>query len=563
MNKKNGKKTFSIRQFYRIILSVLIAISVVLGGISVFTNTYFINVENNQIRDTYETQKENIMSSFTNDELYFSYLLLNSNEIKTLAHSNDEVDVYLAKDSLSLIFNTYLTQNKSLSYVAFYNENNDQFISYDNGLQYYLIEERDEIRNNFKEYVESYSLLNTDSYFTLNNSLGTYMCRALSLEGSIIFFAYNFIDVVKNFTVSSEVSLALIYKDKSVSLRDDLSYEYVSSLENDRIVIHKLFDERLVKSEFYDAELVMVYKIKIINLLAGLTNILLYIVLLIVTIVSIYSISKFKKKIVDPLKDLEATMNEIARGNVDLRIEEGSGGEEIKEINRTFNKMLENIHELKIESYEKEIDKRKSELKFLQLQIRPHFYLNCLKNMYVLAVDNKLEKIEESILLLSNYLRYSFTIQENGVKLADEIKQCENYTKLIAQSAKYPPVLITDIEEGTSDIFIPSISLLTFLENTYKHAPVSRRVVTTFISAKFEENNILHLSFLDDGEGVDEKTLDKLNNFDWSDSSLKEHTGIRNVINRFKLIFSKAPKVIFSNRGGFRVDIFIDLKEKE
>lgn len=558
------KKSFSIRQFYSIILWILISVSVFLGGVSIGTSYYFFSVEDNLVRDTFTSEKEYIVSSLYSDELYFSYLLINSDDINTLSYSDDEIDIYLAKKSLNLAFNTYLTQNNAISYVAFYNRSSSQFISYDNGLQPYNIEIRQSIRNRFSDYIINNSSIENNTCFTVVNSGVTYLCRALSLEGSMIFLAYNYNDIVKYFVNSPLIEIALKHEDNIISSREDINVDNFDKLNENKISYHSFLKEKIIKSSLYDFDIAMIYKVEAINITAEITIILLYVVVLVISIMSIYAISMFKKKVVDPLKVLESTMKEISNGNLELRIEEGDEGQEIKDVNMTFNKMLEDIHELKIEAYEKEIMTKKAELKFLQLQIRPHFYLNCLKNMYVLAVDNKLEKIEESILLLSNYLRYSFTIQENGVKVVDEVKQCENYTKLIAQSAKYPPLLITDIEEETKDIVIPSISLLTFLENTFKHAPISRRVVTAFISSKLEDDKkTLHLTFLDDGEGVDEKTLEKLNKLDWNDDSLKEHTGIKNVINRFGLLFSKAPKVIFDNSNGFRVDIYIDLKDGE
>lgn len=47
--------------------------------------------------------------------------------------------------------------------------------------------------------------------------------------------------------------------------------------------------------------------------------------------------------------------------------------------------MADQIKTLKIENYEKELDRQKMELKNLQLQIHPHFLLNTFNLVYTLG----------------------------------------------------------------------------------------------------------------------------------------------------------------------------------
>lgn len=68
--------------------------------------------------------------------------------------------------------------------------------------------------------------------------------------------------------------------------------------------------------------------------------------------------------------------------------------------------MLDQINTLKDEAYQKEMSLKKTQLQYYQLQIKPHFYLNCLKNMYAMTEVGKYEDIKTSIIYLSNHLRY-------------------------------------------------------------------------------------------------------------------------------------------------------------
>ncbi len=79
-----------------------------------------------------------------------------------------------------------------------------------------------------------------------------------------------------------------------------------------------------------------------------------------------------------PLKRMMATMNRIKKGHMNAIMNTGYRVIEFRHMSNTFNEMMAEIKDLKIESYEKEMQKQQAELQFLQIQIKPHFYLNCL-----------------------------------------------------------------------------------------------------------------------------------------------------------------------------------------
>ena len=56
-------------------------------------------------------------------------------------------------------------------------------------------------------------------------------------------------------------------------------------------------------------------------------------------------------------------------------------------------------------AYDRLLQVQKTKMQYYQIQIRPHFFLNCMKNLYAMAEGKKYEKIQEMILTLSSYLR--------------------------------------------------------------------------------------------------------------------------------------------------------------
>ena len=69
---------------------------------------------------------------------------------------------------------------------------------------------------------------------------------------------------------------------------------------------------------------------------------------------------------------------------------------------------MRQIKKLKIDIYEKELEKQKTMMNYLQLQIRPHFFLNCLNTIYSMAQTQLYEEIMKMSMITSNYFRYIF-----------------------------------------------------------------------------------------------------------------------------------------------------------
>ena len=58
---------------------------------------------------------------------------------------------------------------------------------------------------------------------------------------------------------------------------------------------------------------------------------------------------------------------------------------ELEQIDDKFRNMIHQIRRLKITLYEQELEKQKIEMDYLKIQIRPHFYMNCLN--FITAID--------------------------------------------------------------------------------------------------------------------------------------------------------------------------------
>ena len=163
------------------------------------------------------------------------------------------------------------------------------------------------------------------------------------------------------------------------------------------------------------------------------------------------------RNILRPLAALQKTMDKIATGDLQER-SSGSGSAELVQINDTFNHMLDIINQMKIDQYEQRLHSQKLEMDALRLQIRPHFYLNCLKSLYGLSQIGETEALQESILYLSHHLRYTFQIQQEQVPLRHELKMCENYNRLQAIGREMVLPMKLSVDDLLMEIQVPSAS---------------------------------------------------------------------------------------------------------
>ena len=108
-----------------------------------------------------------------------------------------------------------------------------------------------------------------------------------------------------------------------------------------------------------------------------------------------------------PLRVLNQAQKRLRNGDLDCRITEKANSIEYEHSFQSFNKMADRIQDLKIEVYEKELDRKQMELSNLQLQIRPHFLLNTFNLIYTLAQRGQEKDVQQVILYLSDYFRLS------------------------------------------------------------------------------------------------------------------------------------------------------------
>lgn len=255
--------------------------------------------------------------------------------------------------------------------------------------------------------------------------------------------------------------------------------------------------------------------------------------------------------IIYPLKALTDAMMEIQKGNLEYQIEEFHTSNEYMQVNQTFNRMVQQIRELKITIYEEKLSHQKSRLNNLQLQLRPHFIINSLNMVYNFIsnkdYDHSLKLIQFSV----SYFRYMIKVKEDYVPLNEELNHIKNYLNI--QMLRYPNHLSYDfrIDPFIETTSIPPMLVQNFVENSIKYGmnPENESVILLDIHY-MEENYQPYLKIIihDNGNGYPEELLSSLNTNEMN--RLKDKIGIRNSIERIHMLYGSLGRTRFYNDHG-------------
>lgn len=256
-----------------------------------------------------------------------------------------------------------------------------------------------------------------------------------------------------------------------------------------------------------------------------------------------------RKSVFEPIDKLDETMRRIQKGNLDERAEENYKIREFYQVNRTFNQMIADIQNLKIARYETELQKGHAQLQYLQLQLRPHFFLNCLKILYSMVEQKKYDRVQQMVLQVSVYLRSKFQDVSTCITVREELDFVENYVHLQRDSMLQAVFYHGEVEPLAWERRIPVLLIQTFVENSFKYARRPDTALEISISAVLlpsEDGDLLDIVIQDNGTGYDSRILQRINQLDEGEFS-HESIGIANVKQRLSLLYGDKAMLQLSN----------------
>lgn len=124
---------------------------------------------------------------------------------------------------------------------------------------------------------------------------------------------------------------------------------------------------------------------------------------------------------------------------------------------------------------QQELEKQnvKTELALLRSQVNPHFLFNTLNNIHSFSIHDP-EKTSFAIIKLSEIMRYMlYEASGEKVLLENEINYINNFIALQKLRYKERDFVKFTIDGDTSNLFIPPLIFLPFIENAFKYGTSS------------------------------------------------------------------------------------------
>lgn len=204
---------------------------------------------------------------------------------------------------------------------------------------------------------------------------------------------------------------------------------------------------------------------------------------------------------------------------------------------------------LKIENYEKELERQKMELKNLQLQIRPHFLLNTFNLVFALAKRHENEAIQEIILYLSDYFRYLFRSEKSLELFGREQSLIEGYIKMA--QIRYPDSIAIEYkyDPRISFVRLPPLLLHNFVENIVKHVVKKGQLTRIRILGQYEKG-IVTFRIMDNGPGILPERVKEL------DAAMRQEgisgisVGFSNSLKRIKYFYGDGADITITSVMG-------------
>ncbi|CAM4413937.1 two-component system sensor histidine kinase YesM [Paenibacillus endophyticus] len=279
-----------------------------------------------------------------------------------------------------------------------------------------------------------------------------------------------------------------------------------------------------------------------------------WIATIITIIVALFISFIFSFALTNPLRKMMRLMRNVQEGDFNVQFQV-KYRDEVGQLGTQFNRMIVRIDHLIQDIYVIEKKKKEAELHALQSQINPHFMYNTLESIRMAAELNDDQIAADMIAILGKLLRYSISDLLEEVTMENELLHMRNYVEML--NYRYPGRFQLDIQVAEALYRYPIIKLVLqpIVENAIYHGMDDSKPFMRIRISSEQTSQIFWLRIEDDGVGMDEETLDRLNRSlaGAEEPGVKGKSGgigLKNVNERIKLHYGNAYGLkVTSERG--------------
>ena len=333
--------------------------------------------------------------------------------------------------------------------------------------------------------------------------------------------------------------------DIDASVKQTGSYEEnMERLETDIRIITELIQERITEYISYETKSMGEIREQTLSQRRRVVRMAAVIFVLVLCISAIFVVL-ITRSITRPVHKLCDAAEEIGQGHLDTRIHIASGNE-LSVVGESFNRMAQQITILIEDIREEQIYNRNMEQKLLQAQINPHFLYNTLDNILWLSEAGRKEEVQALVMSLSQFFRTTLSGGRDIITLREEISHVEAYLQI--QKFRYQDILSyeIDVPQDLMEVPVIKMTLQPIVENALYHGIKNKRGMGLLTITAFEENSFVCIRVSDNGIGMKEEDLQKVQEMVNGTRPPEEDNtgfGLANAAQRLRLNFGEAYRI--------------------
>ena len=259
-------------------------------------------------------------------------------------------------------------------------------------------------------------------------------------------------------------------------------------------------------------------------------------------------------RLTEPVERLASVMKRAGDGDISVRAKV-TGHDEIAYLATAFNQMLAQIGSMVDHLAAEKAAKKEAELNALQYQIRPHFIYNVLNSLRFAAMLQGAKNIGNLLADFVGVLQASLNRKGSFSTLDEELDVLKSYVRLQTFRMLDTFDVQFDIADNTRTCRVPRLILQPLVENSILHGPSEKKPFCHISVRTSRKAGLLCLEVEDDGQGLDAKTLARLNKVTGSTvENTRSHgglsgIGIENIRERLRLYYGTKGRLVYESDG--------------
>lgn len=235
--------------------------------------------------------------------------------------------------------------------------------------------------------------------------------------------------------------------------------------------------------------------------------------------------------------------------------------DELGQISRSFNDMLDELNLYIDRVYKAEIKQKKTELAALEARVNPHFLYNTLEVIRMRAISQGAADVGDMIYSLSMLFK-SYVQQKPKYTLKDELEACRLYLELFRIRYKDKFSYNIHCDNLLKDNLVLKMSLQPIIENYILYGMKSDRTDNEIsISVTRLEDGTLCAEVTDNGRGIEPDRLEQIKQTLLNPDAYSESFGLRSIHERLKLLYGPQYGLEISSEAGVGTTVIVSFPE--